>query len=68
MELKINNQQVQFDTDTLSIQVMLDIYHPLKQKGVAVAVNQTVIAKTQWSTHHLSSSDDILIITATQGG
>ncbi|AJH16492.1 sulfur carrier protein ThiS [Myroides profundi] len=68
MELKINNQQVLFDTDTLSIQAMLDIYHPQKQKGIAVAVNQTVIAKTLWSTHHLSTSDDILIITATQGG
>ncbi|AJA68026.1 sulfur carrier protein ThiS [Myroides odoratimimus] len=68
MELKINNQQVLFDTDTLSIQAMLDIYYPQKQKGIAVAVNQTVIAKPLWSTYHLSTSDDILIITATQGG
>ncbi|MDM1367733.1 sulfur carrier protein ThiS [Myroides marinus] len=68
MELKINNQLVQFDSDTLSIQSMLDIYHPNKQKGIAIAVNQCVISKHSWETHILSATDDILIITATQGG
>ncbi|MGL5276482.1 sulfur carrier protein ThiS [Myroides sp.] len=68
MELKINNQLVQFDSDTLSIQSMLDIYNPNKQKGIAIAVNQCVISKHSWKTHILSETDDILIITATQGG
>ncbi|MDM1378103.1 sulfur carrier protein ThiS [Myroides marinus] len=68
MELKINNQLVQFDSDTLSIQSMLDIYHPNTQKGIAIAVNQCVISKHSWETHILSATDDILIITATQGG
>lgn len=68
MELIINNQQVEFNTDTITVQQMLDIHQPLKQKGIAVAVNLCVITKDNWSTHLLSTSDNILIITATQGG
>lgn len=68
MELQINNQKVQFDCDELSIQNMLDIQKPIHQKGIAVAVNQTVIAKNFWATHYLKPADSILIITATQGG
>lgn len=68
MELKINNQLVQFNTDALSIQSMLDIYRPHKQKGIAVAVNQCVVSKDNWSDYLLTNNDDILIITATQGG
>ena len=39
-----------------------------KQKGVAVAVNDSVIPKTNWETHIIQSNDNILIIKATQGG
>jgi sulfur carrier protein len=39
-----------------------------KQKGVAVAVNDTVIPKVNWESHTLRSNDHILIIKATQGG
>lgn len=68
MELQINNQKVQFDCDELSIQSMLDIQKPIHQKGIAIAVNQTVIAKSNWATFLLKPTDSILIITATQGG
>ncbi len=39
-----------------------------KQKGVAVAVNDSVIPKSNWETHIIQSNDNILIIKATQGG
>ncbi|MEK6450946.1 MULTISPECIES: sulfur carrier protein ThiS [Myroides] len=68
MELQINNQKVQFNCDKLSIQNMLDIHKPTHQKGIAIAVNQTVITKDNWATYYLNPSDNILIITATQGG
>ncbi|MDR0229277.1 MAG: sulfur carrier protein ThiS [Flavobacteriaceae bacterium] len=68
MELQINNQTVAFKEKRLSIQTMLDIQHPTTQKGIAVAVNNNVIPKVQWATHMLNNTDDILIITATQGG
>ena len=68
MELKINNQIKQFDFKRLTIQDLLDIEIPEKQNGIAVAVNSTVIPKNQWNSHILNSTDDILIISATQGG
>lgn len=36
--------------------------------GVAVAVNQTIITKSNWNTQLLKEKDEILIIKATQGG
>ena len=68
MELKINNQIKQFQADVLPIQDMLDIEIPQKQNGIAVAINNTVIPKSNWNSHLLMDSDTILIISATQGG
>lgn len=68
MELKINNQIKQFQADALSIQALLDIEIPKKQNGIAVAINNNVIPKSNWNSQLLSETDDILIISATQGG
>ncbi len=68
MELKINNQIKQFQADVLSIQALLDIEIPQKQNGIAVAINSNVIPKSNWNSQLVSETDDILIISATQGG
>ncbi|MBP1841197.1 sulfur carrier protein ThiS [Formosa algae] len=38
------------------------------QNGIAVAVNNTVIPKSNWDNVKVSNNDNILIIQATQGG
>ena len=68
MELKINNQTKQFATDSLTVQTLLDLEIPVKQNGIALAINNTVIPKSDWNSHFLNPTDDILIISATQGG
>ncbi|GAA4761158.1 MULTISPECIES: sulfur carrier protein ThiS [Flavobacterium] len=68
MELKINNQHKKFESENLSVQALLDIEFPNKQNGIAFAINKSVIPRTEWKTTVLSETDDILIITATQGG
>ncbi|WP_281238043.1 sulfur carrier protein ThiS [Flavobacterium praedii] len=68
MELKINNQNKQFSLESLTIQALLDLEIPEKQNGIAVAINNTVIPKTNWNSHQINEIDDILIISATQGG
>lgn len=40
----------------------------LPTKGIAISVNETVIPKAQWESHQLNNQDQILIITASQGG
>ena len=68
MELKINNQTKQLATDSLTVQTLLDLEIPEKQNGIAVAINNTVIPKSNWNFHPIQETDDILIISATQGG
>ena len=68
MELKINNQTKQFPLDSLTVQALLDIEIPEKQNGIALAINNTVIPKSNWNSHLIQETDDILIISATQGG
>ena len=68
MELKINNQTKQFATDTLTVQALLDLEIPEKQNGIALAIDNTVIPKSDWNSHLIQETDDILIISATQGG
>ena len=68
MELKINNQTKQFATNSLTVQALLDLEIPIKQNGIAVAINNTVIPKSNWNFHIIQETDNILIISATQGG
>ena len=68
MELKINNQTKQFATDSLTVQALLDLEIPVKQNGIALAINNTVIPKSDWNSHLIKETDDILIMSATQGG
>jgi sulfur carrier protein len=68
MELKINNQTKQFAADSLTVQALLDLEIPVKQNGIALAINNVVITKSDWNSHLIKETDDILIISATQGG
>ncbi|MDX6183497.1 sulfur carrier protein ThiS [Flavobacterium sp. Fl-77] len=68
MELKINHQIKQFSAETLSVQSLLDLEIPNKQTGIAVAINNTVVPKINWNQHLVQETDEILIISATQGG
>lgn len=68
MELKINQQIKNFNAESLSIQSLLDLEIPQKQNGIAVAINNTVVPKTKWNEFFVSENDDILLISATQGG
>ena len=51
-----------------SIQTMLSKLDLESLEGMAVAVNNEVIHKTQWPQHILKENDKIIIIRATQGG
>jgi sulfur carrier protein len=39
-----------------------------EKKGVAVAVNGTVVPRAQWAARVLAGGDRVLVIQATQGG
>ena len=67
MEIFINNQPHTVSENT-SLQTLVNAQLGDKQKGVAIAINDTVIPKANWENHFVQSNDVILIIKATQGG
>lgn len=40
----------------------------IQSTGIAIAVNNKVIPRTQWETFTLAENDKVIIIHATQGG
>lgn len=67
MEITINNH-IQTVAESVTLFEIVFAQLGEKQSGVAVALNNAVISKTQWQTTQLKSNDQILIIKATQGG
>jgi sulfur carrier protein len=45
MKLKINNQSKQFATDSLTVRTLIDLELPIKQNGIARAINNWLIPK-----------------------
>jgi sulfur carrier protein len=67
MEIIINGQSRAF-SEPLSVQQLLLTLFPDQVKGIAVAVNQSVVPKSAWAEHTLQPCDQVMLITATQGG
>jgi sulfur carrier protein len=67
MEITFNNRKQELEEQT-SVQNALDSWLGDKQQGVAVAVNDTIVPRTQWENYILKPDDNILVIKATQGG
>ncbi|MEN0053439.1 MAG: sulfur carrier protein ThiS [Mucilaginibacter sp.] len=67
MEITVN-QQLYTIPDGCTVQTLLSDVLGKPAKGLAVAINQTIVSKSLWQTASLSNGDHIMIITATQGG
>ncbi|MEM7366981.1 MAG: sulfur carrier protein ThiS [Bacteroidota bacterium] len=66
VQLHVNDQAYQYATEISLPQLLKDLNLPAK--GIAIAINQTVIPKTSWPTVRLKHDDKVLVIKATQGG
>ena len=66
MEVYINNEIRQVSSSTL--QGILQEQSLSEKKGIAVAVNGTVIPRSAWKDLSVQSNDRLTIIRATQGG
>lgn len=67
MEVTINQQNYTV-SEVCSVEQLLTVALNLSATGVAVAVNQTIVPKSDWNTHLLHPQDQIMLIKATQGG
>lgn len=66
MEISINNH-VRDVEDPCSVSALLQLIDQ-QPDGVAVAVNDTVVPRSQWQSFALKENDNILVIKATRGG
>lgn len=66
MQLVVNNKTGEYTHEYLS--QLLQELALFTAKGIAVAVNNKVVPKSNWESFHLNENDTITIIRATQGG
>lgn len=65
MKLKVNDEDVQVDDQTTVAQLMEHMGFP--EKGVAVAVDWSVLPRSEWETP-LHDGARVEVVTAVQGG
>lgn len=69
MEIQVNGTIKQVAPEALSLEALLSMHGvDPAARGIAVAVNQEVIPRAEWSGHQLNQGDVVEIITARQGG
>lgn len=66
MKVLFNNEELESKATTLL--ELLTEKDLDKKRGIAVALNNEVISRSNWNKTELKDNDKILIITATQGG
>jgi len=67
MEISINQQRTEIP-ERFSVEQLLSFLFADSKKGIAIAINQAIIPKTEWPIHILNPEDKITLIKATQGG
>ncbi|TKG94024.1 sulfur carrier protein ThiS [Puteibacter caeruleilacunae] len=66
MNVFVNEEVIELQTDASLTFLLEQLNTPTK--GIAVAVNQQVIQRTEWDQFKMTENDQVLIIRATQGG
>lgn len=64
--IKVNDNQQEFLTE-VTLQELVEKLQ-IQTNGIAIAVNSSVVKKTDWPSKLLQNNDAILIIKSTQGG
>lgn len=67
MQVTVNQQVHNLQVNKQSL-IQLLSYLSLNQQGIAIAINQDVIPKTQWVETQVNDGDDISIFTMIAGG
>jgi sulfur carrier protein len=67
MRLTVNGRDVQEDGTELSVAALVERLAEAR-RGVAVAVNGTVVPRSTWAQVPLADGDRVEVLTAAQGG
>ena len=66
MKVQVNNKEV--ETADASTTTQLTVQMGLPAQGIAIAVNNKMIPRTEWESFTLSENDNLVIIKAACGG
>lgn len=66
MEVIFNGKKLSVETSNLN--ELLKSQQLIDKTGIAVAINNSVVPKSNWANTTLQENDEILIITAAAGG
>ena len=66
INIKVNNTTYQFQSKVTLDQIINQL--DISVNGIAVAINQSIITKSDWTSTTPNDGDTVLIIKATQGG
>ncbi|MDC9615119.1 sulfur carrier protein ThiS [Xenorhabdus khoisanae] len=66
MNIIVNDQVMTLSTP-MTVQQLLE-HIQRTQSGTALAINQTVIPRSEWHTHQVNDGDNILLFQAIAGG
>lgn len=67
MEITVNHQAYSIAGPCSVVQLLTAVLQ-VSGSGIAVAVNQSVVSKSDWSVYLLQPGDQVMLIKATQGG
>lgn len=67
MTVYFNNEAIVLN-NTFNLLELLNKKDFSNKKGIAVAVNNKVVKRSNWELHQLSENDKVLVISATKGG
>ncbi len=68
MELLVNGDSCEIAANSLTVTELLEQLDVPTIRGVAVAVNDSVVTRSKWDEFCVSEGDRVEIIRATQGG
>ena len=66
IDVSVNHESYQLD-DTINVQRLIERLD-LSESGIAIAINNVIINRSDWRQTQLSDQDNVLIIQAVQGG
>ncbi len=67
ISIRVNDEPLSFAAP-VTLQEALRQIGVADRRGVAIAINDTVVPRSQWSARELVEGERVLIIQATQGG
>lgn len=67
MEITLNEQS-QTVPGHFSVQDLMNVFFPGQVSGIALAINQEIIPRSQWTIRLLAPRDSVTLIKATPGG